>query len=69
MSTFKDFGTMGGQCTTQVGLNSGVAKPSKKPGTKDICIVDAMLALLEYTKNAQVQVITQGSATVQFKCA
>jgi hypothetical protein len=40
---YKDFGTMGGQCTTRVGSEVGVAKPSKKPGTKDICIVEAML--------------------------
>jgi hypothetical protein len=42
---FKDFGTTTGHCTTHIGSSVGVAKPSYKPGMKDSCIVDAMLAL------------------------
>jgi hypothetical protein len=42
---FKDFGTTAGQCTTCVGSSVGVAKPSYKPGTKESCVIEAMLAL------------------------
>jgi hypothetical protein len=45
---FKDFRTTAGQCTTWVGLTSGVAQPAKKPGTT----TDAMLVLSEYTKSS-----------------
>jgi hypothetical protein len=49
---YRDFGTTGGQCTTRVGLVGGVATPSKKPGTNDNRIVEAMLVLSQYTKGA-----------------
>jgi hypothetical protein len=42
---YKDFNTTGGQYTTHIGSMSGVVKPSQKPGTKQGCIVEAMLAL------------------------
>jgi hypothetical protein len=57
---YKDFGTTGGQCTTRVGSESGVAEPARKPGTQDVCIVEAMLALSEYTKNAEYQWLPKG---------
>jgi hypothetical protein len=50
---FKDFGTTAGQCTTSIGSSIGGAKPNYKSGTKESCIIKAMLALCWYTKNAQ----------------
>jgi hypothetical protein len=49
---YRDFGTTGVQCTTRVGSVVGVATPSKKPGTNDNRIVEAMLVLSQYTKGA-----------------
>jgi hypothetical protein len=49
---YKDFGTTGGQCTTRVGSAVGVSKANKKPGTNDACIVEAMLALSQFTKES-----------------
>ncbi len=63
---FKDFGTTAGQCTTRVGSSVGVAKPSFKPGTKDTCIVDAMLALCRYIKRARLRWLQVG--TRPFNC-
>jgi hypothetical protein len=57
---YKDFSTTGGQGTTHIGLVSGVAKPSQKPGTKKVCIVEAMLALSEYTKNVEYKWLPMG---------
>jgi hypothetical protein len=57
---FKDFGTTAGQCTTRVGSSVGVAKPSYKPGTKDRCVVAAMLELCRYTKNAKFKWMPEG---------
>jgi hypothetical protein len=57
---FKDFGMTAGQCTTHVGSSLGVAEPSFKPGTKDACIVNAMLALCRYTKKAKLCWIPKG---------
>jgi hypothetical protein len=50
--SFRDFGTAGGQCTTRVGSEVGVATPSKKPGTNITCVVEAMLVLSRYTEEA-----------------
>jgi hypothetical protein len=47
---YRNFGTTGGQCTTRVSSVAGVATPSKKPGTNDVCIVEAMLVLSRHTK-------------------
>jgi hypothetical protein len=50
---FKDMGTTGGQCTTRVGSCVGVAKPGKKPGSTDPSIVQAMVALSDFTRSAE----------------
>jgi hypothetical protein len=42
---YKDFEMMGGHCTTQVGSEVEAVKLSKKPGTNDVCIIEAMLVL------------------------
>jgi hypothetical protein len=57
---YKDFGTTAGQCTTRVGSIIGVAKPSFKPGTKETCIEDAMLALCCYTQHAKYKWMPKG---------
>jgi hypothetical protein len=57
---FKDYGTTGGQCTTRVGSSVGVSKPAKKSGTTDVCIVDAMVALSEYTKSTVFKWLPKG---------
>jgi hypothetical protein len=49
---YRDFGTTGNVCTTRIGSRTGVAKPRKKPGTDEKCVVDAMLALTSFTKTA-----------------
>jgi hypothetical protein len=48
---YRDFGTTGGQCTTRVGSEVGVSKPSKKLGTNDARIVEVILALSQYTRD------------------
>jgi hypothetical protein len=57
---FKDYGTTGGRCTTRVGSKIGVASPAKKPGSTNGCIVDAMLALCDFTKQAQFKWLPKG---------
>jgi hypothetical protein len=56
----KDFGTTAGQCTTRVGSSVGVSKPRYKPGSKDSCVVEAMLVLCRYTKNASFKWMPKG---------
>jgi hypothetical protein len=57
---FKDIGTTGGQCTTRVNSSAGVAKPGKKPGSSDPSIVEAMVALSDYTRAAKFEWIPDG---------
>ena len=57
---YKDFGTTAGQCTTRVGSSVGVSKPRYKPGSKDSCVVEAMLVLCRYTKNASFKWMPKG---------
>ena len=57
---FKDIGTTGGQCTTRVHSSVGVAKPGKKPGSSAPSIVEAMVALSDYTKNAKFEWMPDG---------
>jgi hypothetical protein len=54
------FGTTGGQCTICVGSKSGVTSPAKKPGSKGVCIVDAMLALCDFTREAKFKWLPKG---------
>jgi hypothetical protein len=69
---YKDFGTTGGQYTTCVGSKSGMATPAKKAGSKNVCIVDAMLALFELTREAKFKWLPKGSvpsiATTRMTC-
>jgi hypothetical protein len=50
---FKDVGTTGGQCPTCTGSSVGVAKPGKKPGSTDPCIVQAMMVLSHLIRQAK----------------
>jgi hypothetical protein len=63
---FRDFGTTSGQCTTRVDSEIGIGKPRKKPGTNDRGVVEAMLALSEYTRAAEFKWLPRG--TRPFNC-
>ena len=57
---YKDFDTTGSMCTSQVGLETGVSLPRKKPGTNGACVVKAMLALSAYIQGADFLWIPKG---------
>jgi hypothetical protein len=57
---YKDIGTTCGQCTTRTGSSIGVSKPGKKPGSTDPSIVEAMVALSEFTRQAKFKWLPAG---------
>jgi hypothetical protein len=57
---YQDYGTTAGRCTSRKKSLVGVSVPPIKPGTKEPCVVEAMLVLCRYTRNAPFKWMPEG---------